>query len=186
MKHYYYSIGEDWFTYPQLYREAVEHFNEATFVEVGSWRGRSACYMGVEILNQNKKIKMFCVDTWFGSEENQGHQILDQDGLYKEFIKNIEPLSDVISPIRKSSIEASKQFEDLSLDFVFIDASHDYNSVKQDLECWYPKVKPGGWFAGHDYPNWPGVVKAVDEWSFKNSFKVQIDKHQLCWSFIKK
>jgi cephalosporin hydroxylase len=56
-------------------------------------------------------------------------------------------------------------FEDNSLDFVFIDASHDYQSVKQDIEAWLPKVRSGGIIAGHDYePNeFPGVVQAVNE-----------------------
>lgn len=49
-------------------------------------------------------------------------------------------------------------------DFVFIDAAHSYAAVKDDIARWLPKVKPGGWFGGHDYhPAHPGVVQAVDE-----------------------
>jgi hypothetical protein len=42
------------------------------------------------------------------------------------------------------------------LDFIYIDANHAYDFVKEDIECWYPKVKPGGWVMGHDYidMNW--------------------------------
>lgn len=49
-------------------------------------------------------------------------------------------------------------------DFVFIDAAHSYRAVCDDIADWLPKVKPGGWFGGHDYhPKFPGVIRAVDE-----------------------
>lgn len=52
--------------------------------------------------------------------------------------------------------------DDNSLDFVFVDASHDYESVKKDLEAWTPKVKPGGVMCGHDIHS-EGVKSAVEE-----------------------
>jgi predicted O-methyltransferase YrrM len=60
---------------------------------------------------------------------------------------------------------SSLNIEDGSLDFVFIDADHSYDSVKDDIARWAPKVRTGGWVGGHDYHprKWPGVVKAVDE-----------------------
>ena len=53
--------------------------------------------------------------------------------------------------IRKSSKAAAEEFKNRTLDFVFIDAAHDYESVKKDIEAWYPKVKRGGIISGHDY-----------------------------------
>ena len=62
------------------------------------------------------------------------------------------------------SSEVVSQFEDESLDVVFIDLTHTYESVKEDIGLWLPKVKRGGILSGHDYEDsWPGVVKAVDE-----------------------
>jgi hypothetical protein len=53
-------------------------------------------------------------------------------------------------------------------DFVFIDAAHSYEAVRDDIRLWAPKVREGGWLGGHDYhPSWPGVVRAVDE-AFRN------------------
>jgi len=40
---------------------------------------------------------------------------------------------------------------DARYDFVYLDAAHTYSSVKEELEVYYGKVKPGGIFAGHDY-----------------------------------
>jgi predicted O-methyltransferase YrrM len=60
--------------------------------------------------------------------------------------------------------EAAQLVDDASLDFVFIDADHSYESVKEDIAHWAPKVRKGGWIGGHDYnKNWPGVIRAVDE-----------------------
>lgn len=70
---------------------------------------------------------------------------------------------------RKFSHEAVLDFADASLDFVFIDGNHGYKWVKQDLELWWPKLRPGGLFGGHDYgtvdhPDYScGVKQAVDE-----------------------
>ena len=54
MEHFYQSVGEEnWFDYQELYSSMVNHFCDgAHFVEVGSWKGRSAAFMGVEIYMQ--------------------------------------------------------------------------------------------------------------------------------------
>jgi hypothetical protein len=70
---------------------------------------------------------------------------------------------------RLMSVEAAERVPDGSLDFVYVDARHDYESVLEDLHAWYSKLKPGGIFAGHDYANGHfaqgdfGVKAAVDE-----------------------
>jgi hypothetical protein len=49
-------------------------------------------------------------------------------------------------------------------DFVFIDAGHSFHAARADIADWLPKVRPGGWFGGHDYhPKFPGVIRAVHE-----------------------
>ena len=67
--------------------------------------------------------------------------------------------------IRKTSVEASADIEDGSLDFIFIDADHSYESVLEDLTHWCPKVRQGGIISGHDWEHcqWPGVGRAVKE-----------------------
>jgi hypothetical protein len=56
-------------------------------------------------------------------------------------------------------------FGDASIDWVHLDARHDYVSLRTDIQAWLPKVKRGGWLSGDDYDEvkWPGVVKAVDD-----------------------
>ncbi len=66
---------------------------------------------------------------------------------------------------KSNTNEVSRYIEDGSLDFVFIDADHSYEAVRDDIRNWRPKVRRGGWLGGHDYRSdkWPGVVRAVDE-----------------------
>lgn len=69
---------------------------------------------------------------------------------------------------RMTSTAGAAQIPDASLDFVYIDARHDYESVLEDCTIWFPKVRPGGIFAGHDYLDGElaagvfGVKSAVD------------------------
>jgi hypothetical protein len=178
MMQHYYQYVQGWFVQENFYTQMVESCNntdEYHFVEVGSWKGKSSTYMGVEIFNSGKHIKFDCVDTWLGSEEHINPQsscyeplLEKKDGLYEEFLKNIEPLKSVINPIRMSSVEASKLYEDGSLDFVYIDGAHDYDSVYDDIQHWYPKVKVGGYIAGDDL-DWQGVNMAVYD-NFENNF----------------
>jgi len=183
------KFGEDWFTFQGTYTNFVNQIpNNGTIVEVGSWKGKSAAFLAVEIVNSNKNLKLFCVDTWLGSPEHRDtrSRFYDPniDKLYESFLSNTEPVKSIISPIRKNSIEASKDFQDNSLDIVFLDACHEYECVKKDIECWLPKVKVGGILSGHDYNNnWPGVNLAVHE-AFGSD--VQIVNHEFCWIHIKK
>jgi hypothetical protein len=57
--------------------------------------------------------------------------------------------------------------------FVYIDAAHDYDSVRDDLAAWYPKLAPGGLIGGHDYSSaWPGVTQAVNEFMAAHSLGI--------------
>ena len=57
MEHFYQTIGEDWFSYPDLYKRIIDTNQSGShFVEVGSWKGRSSSFMAVEIINSNKNV----------------------------------------------------------------------------------------------------------------------------------
>lgn|SRR3990167_2466930 len=68
--------------------------------------------------------------------------------------------------VRKKSMDALADFADESLDFVYIDANHEFNYPLKDIEGWYPKVKKGGILAGHDY-----VRHAQMEFTVKDGLK---------------
>lgn len=151
------------------------------YVEIGAWKGRSAAFMATEILNSGKRVKFGVIDTWGGSSEHSNNIVVVNDTLYDIFINNMKPVIGHFYPIKMNSIDASKLYEDNSLDFILIDASHEYEDVKSDILHWYPKLKHGGMIAGDDYSSsWPGVIKAVNE---VLSYKIIIDG--VCWTHEK-
>ena len=168
MEHFYKHI-QGWFDYQKHYTNMVNQAAEgAHFVEIGSWKGKSSSYMAVEIANSGKHIRFDCVDTWGGSLEHQpGGSHVDQivvDGtLFNHFVENMKPVEGRYTAVKNTSVEAAKLYTDASLDFVFIDAAHDYDSVKADIQAWLPKIKPGGWIGGHDYTWNEGIRRACHE-----------------------
>jgi hypothetical protein len=93
----------------------------------------------------------------------------EHERFYLETQARLAPYGERSEIWRMTSIDAAPLIPDGSLDFAYIDARHDYESVLEDLAAWYPKVKPGGILAGHDYAdidfkeNVFGVKSAVDE-----------------------
>lgn len=58
-----------------------------------------------------------------------------------------------VTRIQKPSIVAARDFADNTIDLVYIDSWHHYSVVVADIMTWLPKVRKGGWIAGHDYHN---------------------------------
>ena len=168
MEHFYEDVhGFSHVDLFALYKKMVKKFDSgAHFVEVGSFLGKSAVYMAVEIINSGKNIKFDCIDHWEGSEEHNDNDEVNLERLYEDFLENIKPVKGVINPIRANSIDASKFYKPNSLDFVFIDASHDEVSVKADLTYWMPRVKEDGIIAGDDIDN--AEVATAVKWFFDN------------------
>jgi predicted O-methyltransferase YrrM len=181
MEHYYQNIGEDWFSYKEFYKSIVDRFDNAHFVEVGCWKGRSVCYMAVEIMNCNKNIKIDCVDIFEYSEIQSDISEDKYENIYGQLLNNIKPVRHIVTPVKGESNVVSKYYKDESLDFVFIDAAHDYVNVKNDINSWFVKVKHDGIIAGHDYESSDGVRQAVNEIFGESNIK----NKENCWIYEK-
>lgn len=157
-----YTEIDGWFNFENVYTFLLSTIkDEGIFVECGAWLGKSSAFL-CDYAQKNTSI--FIVDHWLGSPEERDstHSLAKNCDIYDIFISNMG--SRRFTPIRKNSIEASKLFLENSCDIVFIDMDHTYEAVKNDIEAWLPKIKKGGYLAGHDYNQyWSGVVRAVDE-----------------------
>ena len=124
---------------------------EGKAVEVGCWKGRAT--HAFKSFIPKDQFELFCVDPFLGSSEHK--DLLDGASTRKDFEDNLREagMLSSICIIEKYSADAARDFEDGSLDLVFIDAEHDYDNVKLDILSWYPKLKSGGIILGHDYPN---------------------------------
>lgn len=164
-----------WFNYEDVYDFLLSTIpSGGIFVEGGAWLGKSSSYL----CDKAKDVTIYIVDTWKGSsDELETHQALaTQTDIYDIFLENMGNRNFI--PIRKTSVEASKDFQDESCDVVYIDMQHTYQAVKEDLKYWYPKVKTGGYIAGHDI-DIASVNKAVKEF-FNNKFNI-IGSCSCCW-----
>lgn len=122
-----------------------------------------------DMLKYWKAGKLYSVDLWGkipgqtgdGGFENEWHEKNYQNALslFKEF-------GDKSVILRGISWEMAVNVPDESLDCLYIDCCHEYGCVKNDLSAWWPKLKPGGIAAFHDYemPHY-GVKKAVKEFT---------------------
>jgi predicted O-methyltransferase YrrM len=146
-----------WFKFAPAYARAVAEAGDgALFVEVGTFKGRSAAFLGVEILNSGKRIALHCVDYWDAP---------DEPDLLATFTANLAPLVSKglsLTLHREASIAAAARFADRSIDFLWLDAGHRYDDVLADLQAWLPKVRDGGVIGGDDY-GFLGVSTAVKE-----------------------
>lgn len=140
--------------------ELATLFNELGYkkgAEIGTLRGEYAEVICKAILG----VKLYCVDPYVGYINHT------QDDLDKSYIQAKKRLSPYhVQFVKNYSVEASMAFEDNELDFVYIDAAHDFRNVVDDIDSWYPKVRSGGIVSGHDYvrrkkPSKTHIIEAV-------------------------
>jgi hypothetical protein len=129
------------------------------FVEIGCFLGKSTSFMAVEIANSGKKIEFHTMDLfdynlysgpekiWYDNSA-EVKRIKDPFEIFKENIKSVK---DYVKSFKGDSKNLVENYKDESIDFIFIDGDHSAKGFRKDLELWYPKVKKGGVFSGHDY-----------------------------------
>ena len=167
---------DGWFTWRMAQEEAVKSFPDGSrFIEVGTYLGRSLCSLGEVVQTSGKHISLIGIDTcrgsgpegWRGKDYHASAVAAGEGTFAGELHKNILDcgLGDSVQLIIAESVNASRLFPDASLEWVHLDARHDYRSVKADIEAWLPKLRIGGWLSGDDYDRekWPEVVRAVEE-----------------------
>jgi|WetSurSiteA1Bulk_404760.scaffolds.fasta_scaffold00135_2 hypothetical protein len=163
-----------WFNYEWFYRLIAlseEYSNFSTFIEVGVWEGMSISYLATLLKPRFGRISIYAVDLFDQTHVyKDNHKINTKVPNIKEVYNNnlvSAGVRDMIFDIQGVSWEVSSDFEEKSVDFVFLDAGHDYDSICKDLLSWSPKIKSGGVLSGHDY-KYPDVMKAVNEFYLDN------------------
>ena len=180
---------EGQFNFKRIYNDAILDANDGDiFLELGSWLGKSTCYMAERIRDSKKNVTFHAVDNFLGEDmASLDEELLKHTeiSIYDIFVKNMKNagIYQLITDHKLNTHEAAGLFEDETLKFVFIDANHEYEFVKRDIELYYPKVKSGGTIAGHDTQS-EGVKKAIDEFFAKQSEDISYYKNS--WIHKKK
>jgi|TARA_B100000780_G_scaffold277089_1_gene247026 hypothetical protein len=131
-------------------------------LEIGSFMGESTFMLGA----MGCFDEIHCIEP-FSGDISEYKYLSPNDGwkgVKREFWTNTRLFKDKVHLYQDFSYNMADKFENESFDMVYIDAKHDYESVKLDLELYLPKVKIGAVIAGHDYSKtFPGVQRAVNE-----------------------
>jgi hypothetical protein len=163
-----------WYANKRPMKQLIRDYDVKVVIEVGSWLGQSTRHIA-GLLPQEGKV--YAVDHWQGSLEHQPGQAThgkDLRLLYDQFLSNVihAKLTDKIVPVRMPSVEAAKALTDVKPDLVYIDASHEFEPVYQDLTAWFPYVKGHGILCGDDWA-YPEVQKAVEKFAGENGLKIE-------------
>lgn len=136
------------------------------FVEVGVWKGENL----LQVTKKSPGLReLYGIDPYRATEykvkKNSMAKISqkEMDKIYLEVFERFkyELRTEII---RKTGKKGAEMFPDESVDFVYIDDNHEYETVKENIKAWLPKVRKGGIMAGHDYKlGQIGVIKAVTE-----------------------
>lgn len=175
--------------------QLAELFAELEFTkgaEIGVDRGAFS-----EILcKANPNLHLLAIDAWstsaFENPNNRTKKMaLEVENHFQDATRRLSPYNCKI--IREKSLVAAKKIANKFLDFVYIDADHNFAQIAQDLYVWSKKVKPGGIVAGHDYQHFAPAkdnhVKHVVD-AFTKAFEISpyfelgIDRYH-SWFFVK-
>lgn len=118
-------------------------------VEIGSYKGRSATAIASKLIHSGGHLS--CIDVWY-----------DNFDIFQENMRQLD-----LSPsiLKSDSLAAAEYFSDQSLDFIFLDSSHEYYPTVSEIIFWSSKLKETGILCGHDYghPEFPGIAKALHD-----------------------
>ncbi|HUV42443.1 MAG TPA: class I SAM-dependent methyltransferase [Patescibacteria group bacterium] len=132
--------------------------------EIGVYKGwfsRKFCKAG---------LKIYAIDYWTpypGFDRVEDARVERQEYLYHRAWKLLSRYENA-TVVRKTSMEALKNFENESLDFVYIDGNHILKYVAEDIDGWSKKVRKGGTIAGHDYIHPEDFKKRKQPWAWEN------------------
>lgn len=147
------SIGVEGFLHCNELHKLVELAANRDVLEVGSYRGLSAWGMAITAKS------LTCVDTFKAASDGQRQeaQFTTLDA-FQNAVKRYSHVRIITGSFADTPVPGD-------FDMVFLDAMHDFGSVRADIHRAWAKIRPGGILAMHDYRHndWPGVTQAADE-----------------------
>lgn len=131
----------------------IDKFQVDSVIEVGSYLGLSAIFFAERV------GEVVCVDRFDRPFRGRLVPPYVGDDHYSTFLRNTKPYPNIAS-YKMDSLEAAEL--DLQADLVYIDAGHEYDDVKSDVEAWTPHARKV--ICGDDNTEqWPSVQKYARE-----------------------
>jgi len=164
-----------WKSYYHIFPNIINTFDLKKGCEIGVSTGGHS----YEILKITKVEKLYSIDPHCRNATlNLGDHYL-YDILHYRVKYRLSQFGERSELIRAYSSNVVNRFKNNELDFVFVDGSHEYKDVKQDLNLYFEKIRPGGIMGGDDYnTGFPGVPRAVNEFFGQKNIQINIDPEQ--------
>lgn len=147
-------------------------------IEIGTYKAIYSKY-----LLENWEGYLYLVDVWRNLPSDEYVDMNNQENpkqIIGEAFDNLIGYENRTTLIRGSSNNTYHLFPDEFFDFIYIDANHKYKYVIHDMKKWYPKLKKGGTFAGHDWIADYDIEKAdsdgnIHVWMFTSEDKTKTE-----------
>ena len=173
-------------------------------VEIGVWQGNFTAHMVAHTAMHITGIDPWCGTSSHGDIDYDAEDYnpfetgedgyLSQEARYIASLQILGRFPHTKWSLLRSFSHRVLPFIPEGVDFVYIDGLHDYESVKEDIHDWFPKLHSGGILCGHDYNETnPGTIQAVNEFAEETGLKFEItgtspekgDADAPSWLFIK-
>lgn len=146
-------------------------------VEIGTCRAESTAFLLEKCPNI---LKLYTIDPY--KEYNDWNGEITQKVIDKFMMiaqENLKQYGDRVQMIRETSSKAAKKIKTITkkaeFDFIFVDGDHSYEATYADCEAYYPLLKKGGLFCGHDYSSIEAVNRAVNTFRENNNITSPIN-----------
>jgi cephalosporin hydroxylase len=154
---------QGWFDFANIYERAVAGAKQGDIlIELGVWKGASLCCLAKLARDANKGLTVIGIDNWKHNDWDGYAAIsrLDREnaGDFRTVREQCEDnlrmrgLLDFVTLIESDTIEAAAKFDGESVRFIFIDDTHNSEHINAEICAWLPKIIPGAWIGGHDFP----------------------------------
>ena len=187
---------QGWGSHHPLLGELIGLLEPKLIVEVGTWKGASAIEMAREARRRGLATEIVCIDTWLGSagtairRDESFRDLRHRHGypqLYFQFLANVigAGAADTIVPLPQTSANAAQILGELGIrpNLVYLDAAHDEDSVRRDLEVYFPLLEAPCALAGDDFVEGkPGLVRAVREFAADRGLELHVDREKFVLS----
>jgi predicted O-methyltransferase YrrM len=183
----------NWFheTNRNVLQQMISHVNPKFILELGSWTGAGSTTF---IANSAPNAQIVCIDHW---SKDMNDYVQDEFGLeqvkelwpqisilWETFLVNMWDYQQNVTPLRTTTDKGLKILStmDIPFDLIYIDAHHDYDPVKLDIEMAH-KNWPNAVIMGDDY-SWKTVSKAVHDYAEDNN--LEVSSYGNCWWYLDK
>jgi predicted O-methyltransferase YrrM len=178
-----YEFTADWFSpHAPTWRELLKRFSPKRVLEIGSYEGRSACFLIEECPSLEQ---LTCIDPWEGTVAfaNYRQQMSDVEQRFDSNVMVAQTRSEKLVSLRKIKSKSVDALTDLlahgeAFDFIYVDGGHEAPDVLTDAILTFHLLRVGGLLIFDDY-TWRDIVSGGTD--ILNVPKTAIDAFVNCF-----